>query len=410
MFHHVLSCLPSTLRLCLPGDEIPLNGLQPGQLTWFFGKMQLWEVTFFNLCIEELVSRWIQTVGVLLPPLLACWGPDFVSLGKSCNVAGTGRTDDEVRVENLRKRYVPRKACLFSSYSFFCIWIIQLSYTRPVHTLNAWMRQGDCVVGIVMGRNADFYKVWCDRRIEHNGWVTQCGGWDPRAVSSISSNSRARVLRRFQGAFLVFGNLQTSRWNGATKRNRPVLEILGKVIHAAPRQGPPAPSLQGVICSSCSCSCSSSCCCCCCCGSWSNILGQKRPKKLYFARFLCLWKKKHWYLRQFCSVKDENCPKTSLFTLFFSERVENTVFCDVFSTRGFKCTANTTVFFMFSLPVLKANQPKTVVFTVFWQDNMQKKTMFWNNFSHFFSSCSSSKKSIIFCCVFATAHPDSRRR
>ena len=36
-------------------------------------------------------------------------------------------------------------------------------------------------------------------------------------------------------------------------------------IHAAPRQGPPAPSLQGVICSS-----SSSCCCCCC---WSNILG-----------------------------------------------------------------------------------------------------------------------------------------
>ena len=30
-------------------------------------------------------------------------------------------------------------------------------------------------------------------------------------------------------------------------------------------------------------------------------------------------------------------------------------------------------FFMFSLPVLKANQPKTVVFTVLWQDNMQKK-------------------------------------
>ena len=31
---------------------------------------------------------------------------------------------------------------------------------------------------------------------------------------------------------------------------------------------------------------------------------------------------------------------------------------------------------MFSLPVLKANQPKTVVFTVFWQDNMQKKRCF----------------------------------
>ena len=39
---------------------------------------------------------------------------------------------------------------------------------------------------------------------------------------------------------------------------------------------------------------------------------------------------KHWFLRCFCSVKGENRPKTSLFTLFFSERVENTVFCDVF--------------------------------------------------------------------------------
>ena len=82
-------------------------------------------------------------------------------------------------------------------------------------------------------------------------------------------------------------------------------------------------------------------------GSWSNNLGQKRPKNTVFCAI---------FVRR---------PKTSLFTLFFSERVENTVFCDVFSTRGFKCTANTTVFFMFLLPVLKASQPKTVVFTVF---------------------------------------------
>ena len=33
---------------------------------------------------------------------------------------------------------------------------------------------------------------------------------------------------------------------------------VSQFIHAAPRQGPPAPRLQGVICSSC-------CCCCCCC-------------------------------------------------------------------------------------------------------------------------------------------------
>ena len=36
----------------------------------------------------------------------------------------------------------------------------------------------------------------------------------------------------------------------------------------------------------------------------------------------------------------------AIYTVF-SERVENTVFCDVFSTRGFKSTANTTVFFFF---------------------------------------------------------------
>ena len=59
------------------------------------------------------------------------------------------------------------------------------------------------------------------------------------------------------------------------------------------------------------------------------------------------------------------------------------MFCDVFSTRGFKCTANTRVFFMFSLPVLKANQPNTVVFTVFWQDNMQKKRCFGTIFRIF---------------------------
>ena len=39
---------------------------------------------------------------------------------------------------------------------------------------------------------------------------------------------------------------------------------------------------------------------------------------------------------------------------------------------------------MFSLPVLKANQPKTVVFTVFWQDNMQKKNDVLEQFFAFF--------------------------
>ena len=76
------------------------------------------------------------------------------------------------------------------------------------------------------------------------------------------------------------------------------------------------------------------------------------------------------------------------------------MFCDVFSTRGFKCTANTTVFFIFLLPGLKANQPKTLVFTVFWQDSLQKNTMFSSNFSHFFSPCSSVQKTLVFYLFF----------
>mgnify|MGYP002804393234 FL=1 len=54
-------------------------------------------------------------------------------------------------------------------------------------------RKGDCVVGIVMGRNADFYKV---------------------------------EIRAPSPAFLP-----TLAWNGATKRNRPVLEI-GTLVYA----------------------------------------------------------------------------------------------------------------------------------------------------------------------------------
>ena len=70
-----------------------------------------------------------------------------------------------------------------------------------------------------------------------------------------------------------------------------------------------------------------------------------------------------------------------------------------FQQGGFKCTANTTVFFMFSLPVLKANQPKTVVFTVFGQDNMQKKRCFGTIF-RIFSARARQVKSQLFFAAF----------
>ncbi len=39
--------------------------------------------------------------------------------------------------------------------------------------------------------------------------------------------------------------------------------------------------------------------------------------------------------------------KTPLFNLSFSQCVENNIFCDVFSTRGFKCIVNTSILFTF---------------------------------------------------------------
>ena len=47
---------------------------------------------------------------------------------------------------------------------------------------------------------------------------------------------------------------------------------------------------------------------------------------------------------------------------------------------------------MFSRPVLKANQPKTVVFTVFWQDNTQKKNDVLEQFFAFFQLVLVKKK------------------
>ena len=45
-------------------------------------------------------------------------------------------------------------------------------------------------------------------------------------------------------------------------------------------------------------------------------------KTMYLAALLCLSKIKHWYLRCFCSIKDEHRPK-HLFTRFFSECEKN---------------------------------------------------------------------------------------
>ena len=98
----------------------------------------------------------------------------------------------------------------------------------------------------------------------------------------------------------------------------------------------------------------------------------------------------------------------AIYTAFLRMRRKHSVLRRFFN-KGLYMYRKYHGFIHFLLPVLKANQPRTLVFTVFHKTNMQKNTMFWNNFSQFSSWCSSIQKTIIFYSIFATAHPDSRR-
>ena len=94
-------------------------------------------------------------------------------------------------------------------------------------------------------KNGQTYPIWWWRRMDH-------------------------MLQRLSFSSEFFLSLRKHIWTSARLlwiyRGKRGDVPVGEIIHAAPRQGPPAPSLQGVICSSCSC-----CCCCCCCGSLWNI-------------------------------------------------------------------------------------------------------------------------------------------
>ena len=65
--------------------------------------------------------------------------------------------------------------------------------------------------------------------------------------------------------------------------------------------------------------------------------------------------------------------KTPLFTVFFNECVENTVFCDVFLTRRLKCIVNTSVFFTFITSSSQSKPSKnTGICSVLTRQNAKK--------------------------------------
>ena len=86
----------------------------------------------------------------------------------------------------------------------------------------------------------------------------------------------------------------------------------------------------------------------------------------------------------------KSSKNTAIYTVF-SECVENTAFCDVFSTRGFKCTANTMVFFIFFTSSSQSKPTKnTGIYSVLTRQHA-KKTTFSSSFPQIFSSCASIK-------------------
>ena len=112
----------------------------------------------------------------------------------------------------------------------------------------------------------------------------------------------------------------------------------------------------------------------------------------------------------FSQPQGRKSSKTSLFTLFFIKCAESTVFCDAFSTRGFKCTANTTVFFIFYFKFSRQTSQKHWFLQCVDKTNMQKtqcfETIFHNfqlvllhskkkHFLLYFCHCSSGLKKVL---------------
>jgi len=87
----------------------------------------------------------------------------------------------------------------------------------------------------------------------------------------------------------------------------------------------------------------------------------------------CVWRHFYAFRRKtlvftmFLQRQGQTSSKTSLFTLSFSECVETLCFAMFFQQGALnvpQILGFSMVFFIFLFPVLKASQPKTLVFTV----------------------------------------------
>ena len=85
----------------------------------------------------------------------------------------------------------------------------------------------------------------------------------------------------------------------------------------------------------------------------------------------------------------------AIYTVF-SEHVENTVFCDAFATRGFKCTANTTVFSFVHFQFSKQTSQKHWYLQCFDKTTCKKTRCFETIFHNFSAHAPPFKKRSFF--------------
>ena len=81
------------------------------------------------------------------------------------------------------------------------------------------------------------------------------------------------------------------------------------------------------------------------------------------------------------------------------------MFCVVFSTRDFKCTANTTVFFLFYFQFSKQTSQKHWYLQCFDKTACKKTRCFQAIFHKFSAHAPPFKKGSLFYFIFATAYP-----
>ena len=168
-------------------------------------------------------------------------------------------------------------------------------------------------------------------------------------------------------------------------------------IHAAPWQGPPAPRLQGVICSSC---------CCCCSRSTKNI-----KKNTVFSTMFMPLEEKTLVFTTFLQRQGRKSSKNTAIYTVLKRMDRNRCVLRCFFQQGALNVPQIPRFSsFFCFQVSKQTNQKHWYLQCFDKTACKKTRCFGAIFHTFSAHAPPFKKRLFFTLFFATAHPDSRRR